>query len=194
MQSKSNTNMIMSKKILILNGSPRPMGNTMQMVAQFKKGAEEAGHVVTVFDLKRMDIKTCLGCCKGGKDPQSPCVQKDDMQQIYPVYEQADVVVLASPMYYWSITAILKAAFDRLFAVAEKDPNYANPIKDCVLLMASEGASEENFKPVGDYYHALLKHLGWKSLGEINAGGVMNVGDIEGHPKLEDCYRLGKNI
>ena len=98
------------------------------------------------------------------------------------------------PMYYWSITAILKAAFDRLFAVAEKDPNYANPINDCVMLMASEGASEENFKPVSDYYHALLGHLGWKSLGEINCGGVMNVGDIEGHPKLEDCYQLGKNI
>lgn len=60
------------------------------------------------------------------------------MERIYPAYEQADVLVLASPMYYWSVTAILKAAFDRLFAVAEKDPNLRNPRKDAVLLMASE--------------------------------------------------------
>lgn len=184
----------MSKKILILNGSPRLQGNTAQMVAQFKRGAEESGHEVTVFDLKGMNINACLGCCHGGKDADSPCVQKDDMERIYPVYEQADVLVLASPMYYWSVTAILKTAFDRLFAVAEKDANYRNPHKETVLLMASEGATEANFKPVHDYYHALIEHLGWKSLGEVNAGGVFNVGDINGHPKLEECYQLGKNI
>ena len=109
-------------------------GNTVQMIKEFRRGAEEAGNEVTVFDLKRMNIKTCLGCCKGGKDSNSPCVQKDDMDQIYPVHEKADVLVLASPMYYWSMTAILKAAFDRLFAVAEKDPAYRNPHKETVLL------------------------------------------------------------
>ena len=82
------------------------------------------------------------------------------MERIYPAYEQADVLVLASPMYYWSVTAILKAAFDRLFAVAEKDPNLRNPRKDAVLLMASDGDTESNFKPVIDYYHALLSLLG----------------------------------
>ena len=66
--------------------------------------------------------------------------------------------------------------------------------KETVLLMASEGDTEDNFKPVADYYHALLHHLGWKSLGEVNAGGVFNVGDIDGHPKLSDCYNLGKSL
>ena len=182
------------RKIVILNGSPRLEGNTVQMIKEFRRGAEEAGNEVTVFDLKRMDIKTCLGCCRGGKNPDSPCVQKDDMERIYPAYEQADVLVLASPMYYWSVTAILKAAFDRLFAVAEKNPNLRNPRKDAVLLMASEGDTEANFKPVIDYYHALLSHLGWKNLGEVNCGGVFNVGDINGHPKLADCYRLGLSV
>lgn len=184
----------MNKKVLILNGSPRLKGNTKQMIDEFKRGAEDSGNEVTVFNLKQMNIHACLGCCKGGKNPDSPCAQKDDMDQIYPVYEQADVLVLASPMYYWSFTAILKAAFDRLFAVAEKDENYRNPYKETVLLMASEGDTEDNFKPVADYYHALLHHLGWKSLGEINAGGVFNVGDIDGHPKLPDCYNLGKSL
>ena len=70
------------------------------------------------------------------------------MAQIYPVYRQADVVVLASPMYYWGISGQLKCAFDRLFAVAEMTTNYENPKKDCILLMAAEGDTESNFAPV----------------------------------------------
>ena len=92
----------MSKKILILNGSPRPRGNTKALIEAFERGA--AGHSVTRFDLQKMNIHGCLGCCGGGKDPASPCVQKDGMDKIYPAYQAADVVVLASPMYYWSWT------------------------------------------------------------------------------------------
>lgn len=86
-----------------------------------------------------MNIHPCLGCFGGGKNPNKPCIQEDDMLQIYPAYEEADIVVLASPMYYWSITAQLKTVFDRLFAVAEKDANYINPHKGCIMLMAAEG-------------------------------------------------------
>ena len=154
----------MSKKILILNGSPRPNGNTVSLIEEFTRGAESAGNTVTRFNLKEMDIRSCIGCFKGGKDPASPCVQKDDMSRIYPAYMEADIVVFASPMYYWSVTSQLKVAFDRLFAVAESDPNDQNPRKDCIMLMAAEGDSESNWKPVLDYYHALLGHLGWKDL------------------------------
>ena len=83
-------------------------GNTAGLVEAFKQGAEKAGHTVEVFNLQRMDIHPCLGCLGGGCDSQNPCVQKDDMVKIYPYYETADVLVLASPMYYWSITAQLK--------------------------------------------------------------------------------------
>ena len=117
----------MSKKIVILNGSPRPKGNTSALVEEFKRGAEEAGCNITVFGLDKMDIHGCKGCFGGGKNPDSPCVQKDDMDKIYPVYREADVVVLASPLYYWNLSGQLRTAFDRLFAVAECDPNYANP-------------------------------------------------------------------
>ncbi|MDE7356089.1 MAG: flavodoxin family protein [Rikenellaceae bacterium] len=184
----------MGKKIVILNGSPRQKGNTAGLVDAFKQGAEEAGHTVEVFDLQRMDIHPCLGCLGGGRDAQCPCVQKDDMAMIYPYYETADVLVLASPMYYWSITAQLKAVIDRLFAVTEKSPEYHTPMQHCVLLMAAEGDTPDNFEPVEHYYHALLRHLGWENLGEVYAGGVMRVGDIAGHPSLEKAYNLGKNI
>ena len=97
----------MSKKIIILNGSPRSNGNTSALIEQFTKGAEQNGHQVIRFDLQKMNIHPCLGCCKGGKDPASPCVQKDDMLKIYLHYVEADLVVLASPMYYWSISGQL---------------------------------------------------------------------------------------
>ena len=129
----------MSKKILILNGSPRSKGNTAMLCDAFSAGARSAGHQVTRFDLHKLDIHGCLGCVKGGKDPASPCVQKDDMGLIYPAYREADIIVLASPMYYWGFSGQLKTAFDRLFAVAECFPGYANPQKECALIMAAEG-------------------------------------------------------
>lgn len=181
----------MSKKIVILNGSPRPKGNTSALVEEFKRGAEEAGCTVTVFMLDKMDIHGCKGCFGGGKNPDSPCVQKDDMGKIYPVYREADVVVLASPLYYWNLSGQLRTAFDRLFAVAECDSNYANPKKDSVLIMAAEG---DGFDDALGYYQNLMKHLGWKELGHVLAGGVMKVGDINGHKELKEAYELGKSV
>ena len=60
--------------------------------------------------------------------------------------------------------------------------------------MAAEGNTPDNFEPVEHYYHALLRHLGWENLGEVYAGGVMQIGDIAGHPSLEKAYSLGKSI
>ena len=181
----------MTKKIIILNGSPRKNGNTSALTAQFKKGAEETGHVVTEFHLGSMKIGGCLGCWHGGKDTDSPCVQKDDMMKIYPVYREADVVVLASPLYYWFISGQLKTTFDRLFAVAECDPNYRNPKKESVLIMAAEGAG---FEESEHWYDHLEKHIGWESLGKVLCGWVTQPGDIEGKPELKQAYDLGYSI
>lgn len=184
----------MAKNILILNGSPRNNGNTSHLVEEFTKGAERAGHKVKCFNLQQMDMHPCLGCFGGGKDPDSPCVQKDDMLKIYPYFENADVLVFSTPMYYWSITAQLKIAIDRLFAVQEKSSDYEMPKLKCILLMAAGGETDDNFEPFKHYYHALLKHLGWENLKEIYAGAVMNIDDINGHPALEEAYALGTNI
>ena len=120
----------MAKNIIILNGSPRAKGNTSALTAAFTRGAEEAGNKVTEFHLSEMNINGCLGCWGGGKDPDHPCTQRDDMEKIYPEYRDAEVIVLASPLYYWFISGFLKNAFDRLFAIAESDPNYSNPRKE----------------------------------------------------------------
>ncbi len=161
----------------------------------YRTSEKAAGHEAACFDLQKMNIHGCLGCCKGGKEKDSPCVQKDDMSRIYPVYEKSDIVVLASPMYYWGISGQLKCAFDRLFAVAELTPNYENPKKDCILLMASEGNTESNFAPVRAFYEGLTSHLGWKNIGIVYAGGNMETGDILSKPQqLEEAEKLGKSI
>lgn len=84
-----------------------------------------------------------------------------------------------------------KTAFDRLFAVAECDPNLRNPQKESILIMAAEGHGYEESEY---WYDRLEKHLGWKSLGKVLCGGVMAVGDIEGKKELKDAYELGKSI
>ena len=181
----------MGKKIIVLNGSPRKNGNTSALVKAFREGAESAGHSVTEFWLEGMKINGCRGCCAGGKNPESPCVQKDDMAQIYLAYKEADVVVLASPLYYWTISGQLKCAFDRLFAVAECDPSYTNPRKESALLMAAEG---NGFEETVYWYDRLMGHIGWKDCGKVLCGGVMAVGDIEGKPELEEARKLGASI
>lgn len=183
-----------AKKIIVLNGSPRKKGNTSLLIDSFSQGAESAGYTVTTFFLETMNIHGCKGCFGGGKDPKNPCVQKDDMDKIYPVFEEADVVVLGSPMYYWSITGQLKCTFDRLFAIAEKDPGYQIIRKDCVMLMAAEGTGKTNNEPVELYYNALLKHLKWENKGLIIAEGVTAPGDIKGHPTLDEAWKLGASI
>ena len=181
----------MGKKIIILNGSPRKNGNTSALTGAFMKGAREAGNEVTEFFLGQMKINGCLGCWHGGKDPEHPCTQRDDMEKIYPAYREADIVVLASPLYYWFISGFLKNAFDRLFAIAESDPHYRNPKKESVLIMAAEGAG---FEESEHWYDRLEKHIGWESIGKILCGYVTQPGDIQGKKELEDAYRLGSSI
>lgn len=181
----------MSKKIVILNGSPRKNGNTAALTKSFTEGAESAGNTVTEFFLGSMNINGCKGCFGGGKNPDSPCVQKDDMDKIYPVYKEADIVMLATPLYYWTISGQLKCAFDRLFAVAECNPNMQNPKKDSILIVAAES---NEFEETLCWYNSLEKHHDWKSLGKILCSGVVNIGDIKGNSKLTDAFDLGKSI
>lgn len=182
----------MGKKIVVLNGSPRKNGNTSALVREFTKGAENAGNTVTEFFLNSMDIHGCLGCFGGRSSRECPCVQKDDMSQIYPAVKDCDVVVLATPLYYWNMSGQLRTAIDRLFALEEGDGNFLRGNgKASALLMAAEGSG---FEDVVLYYDHLMEHLRWENLGHVLAGGNMAVGDIEGKPELKEAYELGRSI
>ncbi len=182
----------MSKKIVILNGSPRKNGNTSALVKAFTEGAESVGHSVTGFFLGSMDIHGCKGCFGGHSKQKCPCVQKDDMAQIYPAVLDCDVVVLASPLYYWTMSGQLRTALDRLFALEEGDGNLLRGNgKSSALLMAAEG---HGFEDAVLYYDHLMEHLRWKNLGHVLAGGNMDVGDIKGKSEIQQAFDLGKSI
>ena len=179
----------MGKKIVILNGSPRKNGNTSALAQAFAKGAGEAGHTVTAFWLDGMDIRGCRGCFGGDSSRPCPCVQKDGMTEIYPAVRDSDVVVLASPLYYWNLSGQLRTCFDRLFALEEGGENLLRGHgRAGALLMAAEG---HGFDDVLTYYRHLIEHLRWQDLGQVLAGGNRNAGDIAGKPELEQAYRLG---
>ena len=92
-------------RILVLNGSPHPDGATADMVAAFEKGAKEAGHDVVTFSVARMNVKGCLGCEYCHNKGEGKCVQQDDMKALYPEFLSADMVVFASPIYYFTLSA-----------------------------------------------------------------------------------------
>ena len=182
----------MGRKIVVLNGSPRKKGNTSALVREFTRGAEEAGHTVTEFFLDGMDIHGCKGCFGGHSGRDCPCVQKDDMGKIYPAVRESDVVVLASPLYYWNLSGQLRTAVDRLFALEEGDGNLLRGHgRASALLMAAEG---NGFGDVLTYYDHLLEHLRWQNLGHVLAGGNGEAGDIDGKPELRAAYDLGRSI
>lgn len=182
----------MGKNIVILNGSPRKTGNTSALVRAFTEGAESAGHTVTEFFLDGMDIHGCKGCFGGHSSRECPCVQQDDMTRIYPAVRGCDVVVLASPLYYWTMSGQLRTALDSLFALEEGDGNLLRGNgKASALLMAAEG---HGFEDALTYYDHLLEHLRWKNLGHVLAGGNMDTGDIAGKPELAQARALGSSI
>ena len=115
------------------------------------------------------------------------------MDEIYPVYREADVVIFASPMYFWTISGQLKMRpGPGFFATAEGYPDYRGfPCKECALLMAAEGEEDDNFEPIIHYYQSLVKHLRWRDLGCVFAKGVAAVGDIQGNPALDQAKALG---
>ena len=169
----------MNKKIIVLNGAARKNGNTAKLVDAFTDGAVSAGNQVKTFYLDGMDIHSCKGCLRADRDSKSPCSQKDDMDQIYAEFEHSDVVVFASPVYFWTITGPLKTAADRLYAELEC-LGYGGFPKKSVLLMTADGG---DYSQAVTWYRTYERNLGWRNLGEVLGKG-----------KTKEAYRLGASI
>lgn len=154
--------------IVILNGSPRPGGNTAAMVAAYREGAEQAGHHVTVFDVCRMRIAGCLACEYCHSREQRVCVQKDDMHEIYPALDAADMLVLASPVYYHGLSGQLKCAIDRIYA-----PGYPRRLRKAALILSS-GSTGVYDGALYTYRHSFLGWLHLEDMGVFTAAGDEN--------------------
>lgn len=103
--------------ILILQGSPRAKGNSAWMADEYKNAAEAAGHKVTLVNVAKKKIAGCLACEYCHTKGDGACIQKDDMQEIYPILAEAEVLVLAAPIYYFTVSAQIQAAVQRMYCV-----------------------------------------------------------------------------
>ena len=175
-------------KILILTGSPRKNGNSATLADHFAQGAREAGHEVARFDAAFRKVHPCIGCNSCGMN--GPCVFKDDFEFVREHLVSADCVVFATPMYYFGISAQLKAVIDRFYAINGS----IHVSKKAVLLMTYANTAASEAVPIKSHYEVLLKYLGWTDAGQVIAPGVWPVGAVEHTPYPEQAYRLGKSI
>ena len=140
--------------ILILQSSPRANGNTAWMADEYKKAAEAAGHEVTLVNVSKKKIEGCLACeyCHGKGN--GACIQQDDMQELYPLMAEAEVLVLAAPIYYFTLCAQIQAPIQRMYCV-----NAPAKVKKMSMLVSSyspgvySGAIAE-FHDICNYWHA----------------------------------------
>ncbi len=158
-------------KIIVLNGSPRPSGNTKAMISAFTEGAERAGHEVTDFDVCRMNIKGCLACEYCHTKAFRQCVQKDDMQKIYPVLDEAEMIVLASPIYYHGLSGQLQCTINRIYA-----QGYPKKLKKAMLLLSS-GDHGVYDGAIFTYRNSFLEYLHLEDMGIFTAAGDENKSD-----------------
>lgn len=170
-------------KILVLNGSPRKTSNTAFLVNAFKAGAEAAGHQVTVLSVGRMEIAGCLGCeyCKrhGGA-----CVQKDDQEKVYDAMKQVDMLVLASPIYYFMFSAQLEAAIQRMHAFGIP----ANIRKTALILSSGSGGV---YDAAVRQYHMIFKdYMRLEDAGIKTAHGAEN----KSEQKKQELFTFGESI
>ena len=175
-------------KILVLTGSPRKGGNSATLADHFIRGAKEAGHSIERFDAAFKNVHPCIACNACGMD--GPCVFKDDFEFVRKHIIDADCVVFATPMYYFGISAQLKAVIDRFYAINGS----IHVPKKAVLLMTYANTAASEAVPIKSHYDVLLKYLGWTDAGQVIAPGVWPVGAIERTKYPEQAYRLGKEI
>lgn len=175
-------------KILVLTGSPRKNGNSNTLADNFIQGAKEAGHQVERFDSAFKNVHPCIGCNACGMD--GPCVFKDDFEFVRQHIIDSDVVVFATPMYYFGISAQLKTVIDRFYAINGK----IHHPKKAVLLMTYANTSPTEAEPIKKHYEILLNYLGWQDAGQVIASGVWPVGAVNNTQYPKEAYELGKNI
>ena len=179
----------MSKNILILSGSPRKGGNTDKLVSAFQEGALSAGKNVTLFRTADLNIGGCLAC-KHCFSNNTVCIQKDDMEAILEVLRKADVVVFASPVYYFTVSAQLKLAIDRSYAV----PSDKTTVKQGVLLLTCGDDTDEAAEGTILTYRQMLEYRKWEDAGVLCVPGLHKKDDIVGREELEHATKLGKVI
>ncbi len=184
----------MAKKVLVLTGSPRVGSNSDQLAAAFIAGANEAGHDITRFDTGRMHIDGCRVCEQCYTKEGQACVFDDDFNKIAPYLLTTDVVVIVTPMYWYSYTAQLKTVLDKIYVFGRTPETSTRATEAALLVCALDPADGGSYEGLIDSYHRICKFKEWKDRGVIVAGNVDAFGEIAGRPELEQARQLGLSI
>lgn len=173
--------------ILVLNGSPRPSGNTAAMVEAFAEGAREKGHTVHIVPVCQKRIAGCMACeyChQKDSGHERQCVQQDDMQEVYPLLERAEMLVLASPIYYHNFTGQLQCAVNRIYAL-----DHPKHLKKAALILSS-GSDHVYSGAIFEYQNSFLSYLHLEDMGIYSACGRQN----KSEEKLRELLEFGKSL
>lgn len=176
--------------ILVLAGSPRQGGNTDILVEAFARGARESGHDVTIVSVRDVSVRPCMGCDACFRRGDMTCVQADDMPGVYALLSRADMLVVASPVYFYGVSSQLKAIIDRCH----------NPIRDtfhirkAALLLVGAASLPDLFDSITTQYRLCLRFFNIEDAGQILVRGVREKGDISQTDALEKAYMMGRGV
>ncbi len=176
-------------RITILSGSPRKGGNTDLLVEAFKQGIG-ARHEVEIFRVSDLNIHPCLGCNVCFKEVHHTCCQKDDMTELYQKLSQTDLLVIASPVYFYGISAQLKTVIDRLH----------NPIRDSfqisqmALIAVGAATLPELFDAILAEYRLCLNFFKLEDRGTLLVRGVKEKGEVAVTEYINQAKELGASI
>ena len=175
-------------KVLAISASPRRGGNSDVLCDEFLKGAAENGYQVQKIRLAEKKIAPCMACY--GCSERHVCVRKDDMGEVLEALKAADVIVLASPVYFYSVCAQMKTMIDRCL------PDYQSIRNKTFYLIVTAAdpqhtAAEET---LADFRGFLRCLPGAKEAGVILGTGTWDKGDVYRHPALRQAYEMGKEI
>lgn len=181
------------KNVLVLMSAGTRHGNTDRLTDAYIKGLVERGHSVTKVYLGSMRIEGCRGC-GACQHLAYKCAVRDGMQDVYPLFAECDTMVMASPLYFWTITARLKAFIERLYAISVDD---TYPSKDTVLLMTAGDDKETTFEQPLRYFHLISQVFGGNEKGIYLAGGCTGcekpAREIS-QEHLENAYKMGLEL
>jgi len=177
----------MSKQVLIISASPRKGGNSDTLCDQFLLGAQEAGHTVEKVFLRNHKINYCMGC--GVCNNTHVCVQKDDMKDLLDKMVNADVIVLSTPVYFYTMDGQLKTFIDRCV------PRYTEiSNKEVYFIVAAADTEKDNLHPTIEGLRGFTRDCleGSKEKGIIYGVGAWQVGEIKTLPAYKEAYEMGK--
>ena len=176
-------------KILVLEGSPNKKGSTHLLADCFRQGAQEAGHTVQMLDIAHANIHPCTGCIHCGY--QGPCVQKDDMETIRAEILDADMLVFATPLYYYGMSAQLKTLVDRFCAF---NSSLQNKRMKSALLTVAWNSDDWTFDALVSHYKALVRYLHFQDMGMVLGYGCGTPAMTSHSFFPQEAYQLGKRL